>query len=336
MVHVQPVRRRAVIRGVVRARLPGRRHRRGTGLVDMGARMYDPALGMFTANDPVAGSYSNPVSLLRYMYGDGDPMSNIDPDGRSPIAHNNARDDTREQQEVGQRRQAENGGIYPTPGPAPSPAPASRTEQAAARSVRERLQILMSFFAKYPGPHAYDPNHGFGRGMIDFTLWEAQSRRIGPRGSEWWNQVNGLIVQDVLEAKRRLARGQRPPRNEAVAAWMAYAEHPDGSRGGEHVQSVFWMAHQISLHKAIGASKELAAIEWTKSSMEFNVMASVVINVDAAALDNEASDTPFLGSMVNQAYPVGYPADTDSVGVLFAGWFNGSRYENVGLDSTRW
>lgn len=83
-----------------------------TGLVDMGARMYDPSLGMFTANDPVKGSHGTPLTLLRYMYGAGDPLTNIDPDGRTPIAHNNARDDTPEQRRDAHEHQSENGGLW--------------------------------------------------------------------------------------------------------------------------------------------------------------------------------------------------------------------------------
>jgi RHS repeat-associated protein len=46
------------------------------GLYDYGARLYDPALGRFLAPDP-ADETASP-----YMYVGGDPVGNVDPDGR--------------------------------------------------------------------------------------------------------------------------------------------------------------------------------------------------------------------------------------------------------------
>jgi len=53
-----------------------------TGLVDMGARWYDPATGSFTADDAVAGSpLSSTVDGNSYAYGSGDPLTETDPTG---------------------------------------------------------------------------------------------------------------------------------------------------------------------------------------------------------------------------------------------------------------
>lgn len=55
-----------------------------TGLVDMGARPYQPTTGRFTAPDTVIGALDSPISLNRYLYGNGDPLSMFDPDGHWP------------------------------------------------------------------------------------------------------------------------------------------------------------------------------------------------------------------------------------------------------------
>ncbi len=54
----------------------------GTGLVDMGARAYNPSTGTFTAADTVAGAPLSPVTFNRYLYGDGDPADAFDPTGQ--------------------------------------------------------------------------------------------------------------------------------------------------------------------------------------------------------------------------------------------------------------
>jgi RHS repeat-associated protein len=51
-----------------------------TGLVDMGARKYDPSLGRFLSVDPVLDP-GNPLSLNGYSYTNGDPVNDADPTG---------------------------------------------------------------------------------------------------------------------------------------------------------------------------------------------------------------------------------------------------------------
>lgn len=48
----------------------------------MRARMYDPVTGRFTAMDPDAGTYSDPLQLMRYGYASGDPIYRDDPSGQ--------------------------------------------------------------------------------------------------------------------------------------------------------------------------------------------------------------------------------------------------------------
>lgn len=57
-----------------------------TGLVDMGARWYQPSTSTFTARDTYNGQLSTPISLNRYTYAQGDPLSYFDPDGRMAIS----------------------------------------------------------------------------------------------------------------------------------------------------------------------------------------------------------------------------------------------------------
>ncbi len=53
-----------------------------TGLVKFGTRYYNPNLGRWTQQDPVAGSLGNPDSLNRYLYAKDDPVSVVDPSGK--------------------------------------------------------------------------------------------------------------------------------------------------------------------------------------------------------------------------------------------------------------
>jgi RHS repeat-associated protein len=51
------------------------------GLLDMRARFYDPALGRFTSPDPWPAFMPEPITLNRYLYALGDPISQVDPYG---------------------------------------------------------------------------------------------------------------------------------------------------------------------------------------------------------------------------------------------------------------
>lgn len=54
-----------------------------SGLVWMGARWFDPALGRFASRDSFAGRIGLPLSANRFAYGDGDPLGRWDPTGFS-------------------------------------------------------------------------------------------------------------------------------------------------------------------------------------------------------------------------------------------------------------
>lgn len=57
-----------------------------TGDVWMGARWYTPSSASFRSRDTVFGELRTTISLNRYTYGNGNPMSYFDPDGRSAAA----------------------------------------------------------------------------------------------------------------------------------------------------------------------------------------------------------------------------------------------------------
>jgi RHS repeat-associated protein len=54
-----------------------------TGQLDMGARWYEPSLGRFSTPDPIMGELTSPLSLNRYLYGLGSPLTHTDPTGLS-------------------------------------------------------------------------------------------------------------------------------------------------------------------------------------------------------------------------------------------------------------
>jgi RHS repeat-associated protein len=59
----------------------GQRDERGFGLMDYGARYYDPYLGRFISADTVVPDYANPQALNRYAYTLGNPLRYTDPTG---------------------------------------------------------------------------------------------------------------------------------------------------------------------------------------------------------------------------------------------------------------
>ncbi|MFC1849106.1 RHS repeat-associated core domain-containing protein [candidate division CSSED10-310 bacterium] len=52
-----------------------------TGMMDFGARFYDPTIGRFTTHDPYRGDISEPRSLLRYSYAFNNPLEYFDVHG---------------------------------------------------------------------------------------------------------------------------------------------------------------------------------------------------------------------------------------------------------------
>lgn len=53
-----------------------------TGLYDLRARYYNPALGRFLSQDTFAVNFSNPVELNRYVYTGNSPINRTDPSGQ--------------------------------------------------------------------------------------------------------------------------------------------------------------------------------------------------------------------------------------------------------------
>lgn len=57
-----------------------------TGLVYMQARYYDPAVGRFLSVDPAGVTAGNQFNFNRYDYGNNNPVKNLDPNGKAPMA----------------------------------------------------------------------------------------------------------------------------------------------------------------------------------------------------------------------------------------------------------
>jgi len=54
------------------------------GLLHVGARYYDPAVGRWTSADKWLGDLYRPLSLNRYLYCEDDPVNAVDPSGYWP------------------------------------------------------------------------------------------------------------------------------------------------------------------------------------------------------------------------------------------------------------
>jgi len=59
----------------------GHNHDVETGLIDMGARFYDPFVGRFMAIDPVGVRTHEPKQFNRYAYANNNPYKYVDPNG---------------------------------------------------------------------------------------------------------------------------------------------------------------------------------------------------------------------------------------------------------------
>jgi RHS repeat-associated protein len=73
------------------------------GLLDMRARLYDPKLGRFTSPDPWPAYLPEPITLNRYLYALGDPVSQVDPLGLWCITGKNDQGKCRGLKDVTQR-----------------------------------------------------------------------------------------------------------------------------------------------------------------------------------------------------------------------------------------
>ena len=63
----------------------GHTYDRASGLVYMGARYYNPQLGIFYGTDPAPVAAAVPLTFNRYIYANQNPYGHIDPDGRTPV-----------------------------------------------------------------------------------------------------------------------------------------------------------------------------------------------------------------------------------------------------------
>ena len=57
-----------------------------TGLNYLGARYYDPSIGLFTSMDPAPVNPNDPRTFNRYSYANNNPYRFVDLDGRNTVA----------------------------------------------------------------------------------------------------------------------------------------------------------------------------------------------------------------------------------------------------------
>jgi RHS repeat-associated protein len=65
-------------------RYAGYRYDSASGLYFLSARYYNPEIGRFITRDVYLGAPSNPLTLNRYAYGNGNPVNTVDDSGLSP------------------------------------------------------------------------------------------------------------------------------------------------------------------------------------------------------------------------------------------------------------
>lgn len=73
------------------------------GLLDIRARLYDPLLGRFTSPDPWPAHLPEPLTLNRYLYALGDPISQVDPYGLFCLTGKNDQGKCRGLKDVGNK-----------------------------------------------------------------------------------------------------------------------------------------------------------------------------------------------------------------------------------------
>ena len=278
--------------GQPHTQLPG-----GPELVDMTTRYYQAGLGRFSTGDVLFGEVSDPMSLNRFAYAGGSPVTNWDPLG---LCHDGA----------GQKDSHcdVDGDGDPDWGTVPGPdedeggvASDPRTE-AFDMSVSHRLDIVETFFSEFNGCGGCGAHGlGYGEALYDFVLWELLSERL--LYSQWWRTVNGLLMRDISRAMAIL-RGDASPQavRPTVRAWLSYARA--ATEPLRDPQEAFWRAHQLSLHAAEERTLDLYHGE---GEGEQAFIRAVFVNVDNAAYTNHSSTQPRLGALTNIAYPGSYP-----------------------------
>ena len=129
--------------------------------------------------------------------------------------------------------------------------------------------------------------------MADFVAWQVVSGRVADAGSAWWRAVNGLMMLDVDDARRR-----RGP-------WCAYARRPN--------QRGFWAAHRASLDAAVAAAASLLSVEPATERAFIRLALGIVAE---AADANPSSDTADFERAIARFYPRAYPISSRELDAL--------------------
>lgn len=184
-----------------------------------------------------------------------------------------------------------------------------RVAEAIAIGPGERREIVERFFRTHPGGGAGPL--GLGRAVADFVDWEIRSGRIGDdgAGSPWWRLVNGGMVLDLRDALAPGAGDHDP--DDPVAAWLEYVRTGPGA----DAQQRMWVAHQASLHAALGPAAPLLAEE-PDDERRFAHLVVAVVDQTAAAC--RPTDTDELARHTARHYPDRYPITAEQWSALHA------------------
>ncbi len=168
----------------------------------------------------------------------------------------------------------------------------SDLDHAVSLPVAERRAVVQDFFFAHPGDGR--EGIGFGRAVADFLDWEVASERVvdGDGGSCWWKAVNGFLVLDLTAA---IGGGM----TREARAWRDYATGPAADQQGR-----LWHAHGLSIERAVGVSRELAANE---PAPEREFIGIVLAALDHAGLVSRSTDDATLATAVERHYPMTYP-----------------------------
>ncbi|MCA2218229.1 RHS repeat domain-containing protein [Jidongwangia harbinensis] len=131
-----------------------------TGLTQLGARMYDPAIGRFTSVDPVQ-DLNDPQQWNGYSYANNSPVTGSDPDGLRPLfAGGDPLEDRRILQEEGLETRQDSRGKWVITSAGKGSAPKGSWMEHYWNTVR-----------KTPKSGKY--SHIYGHGVTDKTLFGA-------------------------------------------------------------------------------------------------------------------------------------------------------------------
>ena len=162
-----------------------------SGLVYMQARYFDPQVGRFLSRDPLAVSAGQLFSVNRFAYASGNPIKNIDPDGKQDEDGEAREEETRQALEALFPKQGPNqagpGYIAPLP---PLPVAETSTDHIINQSTGlEPAQDLAKSFEETSAKN--EP-------QTSYQIYE----KIGPNGEIYTGRTKGTGTPEENVARR--------------------------------------------------------------------------------------------------------------------------------------